>query len=203
MAIDRAIEMKGMERLDEAQTINPLYPSDAIWDHRTWSTLVQVMAWCLRAPSHYLNQCWLTMKSGHIHLRACLFSKSSLARLQEFWNSSICLYEINRKNLFKSTCPSGSFTCPGPLRSGNYGNGEPCTWWQHAHEMLKISITRACYTSTVTSTNLWDKWVNSLAPEDFCDILDLSYFQANFTSWWLRYLMWNHPQRNVTRPYLW
>ena len=39
--------------------------------------------------------------------RACLFSKSSLARLQEFWNSSICLYEIKRKNLFKSTCPTG------------------------------------------------------------------------------------------------
>ena len=25
-----------------------------------WSTLVQVTAWCLTAPSHYLNQCWLT-----------------------------------------------------------------------------------------------------------------------------------------------
>ena len=23
-----------------------------------WSTLVQGMAWCLVAPSHYLNQCW-------------------------------------------------------------------------------------------------------------------------------------------------
>ena len=27
--------------------------------HRTGSTLVQVMACCLMAPSHYLNQCWL------------------------------------------------------------------------------------------------------------------------------------------------
>ena len=24
------------------------------------STLLQVMAWCLTAPSHYLNQCWLS-----------------------------------------------------------------------------------------------------------------------------------------------
>ena len=31
-------------------------PSDAIWCHKTWSTLVQVMAWWLMAPSHYLNQ---------------------------------------------------------------------------------------------------------------------------------------------------
>ena len=49
--------------------------------------------------------------------RAWLFSKSSLARLKEFWNSLICLYETKRKNLFKSTCPTGSFTCPGPSGS--------------------------------------------------------------------------------------
>ena len=52
---------------------------------------------------------------------ACLFSKSSLAWLQEFWNSSIFLYEIKRKNLFKSTCPSSSFTCPGSSGSGKLG----------------------------------------------------------------------------------
>ena len=38
---------------------NSLVPSDAIWRHRTWSILIHVMAWCLMAPSHYLNQCWL------------------------------------------------------------------------------------------------------------------------------------------------
>ena len=39
--------------------INSLGPSDAIWRHGTRSTLAQVMACCLTAPSHYLNQCWL------------------------------------------------------------------------------------------------------------------------------------------------
>ena len=34
-----------------------MWPSDAIW--RLRSTLAQVMTWCLMAPSHYLNQCWL------------------------------------------------------------------------------------------------------------------------------------------------
>ena len=38
---------------------NSLWPSDAIWWHISGSTLVQVMACCLKAPSHYLNQCWL------------------------------------------------------------------------------------------------------------------------------------------------
>ena len=40
-------------------SLNSLGPSDAIWHWRSWSTLVQVMACCLTAPSHYLNQCWL------------------------------------------------------------------------------------------------------------------------------------------------
>ena len=40
-------------------SLNSLRPSDAIWRHRSWSTLAQVMACCLTAPSHYLNQCWL------------------------------------------------------------------------------------------------------------------------------------------------
>ena len=42
-----------------APGINSLMPSDAIWRQRTGSTLAQVMACCLTAPSHYLNQCWL------------------------------------------------------------------------------------------------------------------------------------------------
>ena len=36
-----------------------LWPSDALWRHRSGWTLVQVMAWCQMAPSHYLNQCLL------------------------------------------------------------------------------------------------------------------------------------------------
>ena len=38
---------------------NPLWPSHALWADRSGSTLAQIMAWCLTAPSHYLNQCWL------------------------------------------------------------------------------------------------------------------------------------------------
>ena len=38
---------------------NSLWPSDAIWQQGSRSTLAHVMACCLTAPSHYLNQCWL------------------------------------------------------------------------------------------------------------------------------------------------
>ena len=40
---------------------NPSWLGDIIWRQRTESILVQVMAWCLMAPSHYLNQYWLTI----------------------------------------------------------------------------------------------------------------------------------------------
>ena len=35
---------------------NSLWSSEAIWWQRSWSTLAQIMACCLAAPSHYLNQ---------------------------------------------------------------------------------------------------------------------------------------------------
>ena len=46
---------------------NSLGPSDAIWWCRSVSKLSQVMACCLTAPSHYLNQCWLIISKLHWH----------------------------------------------------------------------------------------------------------------------------------------
>ena len=40
-------------------TLTHCGPSDTIWRQRSGSTWAQVMACCLTAPSHYLNQCWL------------------------------------------------------------------------------------------------------------------------------------------------
>ena len=47
------------------QWVNSLWPSYAIWWQISWSTLAQVMACCLTAPSHYLNQCWLIISEVH------------------------------------------------------------------------------------------------------------------------------------------
>ena len=48
--------------------INRLWPSDTIWWYRSGSTLARVIACCLMAPSHYLNQCWLIIHEAHWHL---------------------------------------------------------------------------------------------------------------------------------------
>ena len=39
--------------------LNSLWPSDAIWQHRSASTLAHIMACCLTAPSQYRKQFWL------------------------------------------------------------------------------------------------------------------------------------------------
>ena len=45
-----------------ALSLKFIVPSNTIWWQRSGSTLAQVMACCLTAPSHYLNQCWLITK---------------------------------------------------------------------------------------------------------------------------------------------
>ena len=62
--------------------INSLWPSDTIWRHKSGSTLAQSIAWCLTAPSHHLNQCWLIISKVLWHSSEGIImipiSKSSL-----------------------------------------------------------------------------------------------------------------------------
>ena len=63
-----------------------LWPSDAIWRHRSMSTLAQVMACCLTAPNHYLNQCWLMISEVLWHSPDSNFTEitSDIYRWNEF-----------------------------------------------------------------------------------------------------------------------
>ena len=49
------------------EVITLLWLSDTIWWQRSGSTLAQVMACYLRAPSHYRNQCWLIISEVQWH----------------------------------------------------------------------------------------------------------------------------------------
>ena len=46
-----------------SRSFNSLWPSEATWRQISGSTLAQVMACCLMAPSHYLSQCWLIISN--------------------------------------------------------------------------------------------------------------------------------------------
>ena len=68
----------------QSHRINSLGPSDAIWRCRSGSTLAQVMACCLTAPSHYLNQCWLIISQGEWHSSEGNFTRDTSAT--NHWN---------------------------------------------------------------------------------------------------------------------
>ena len=61
------------------QWVNSLWPSDTIWRHKSGSTLAQVKACCLMAPSHYLNQCWLIISKIQWHSFECNFTRGTSA----------------------------------------------------------------------------------------------------------------------------
>ena len=65
---------------------NSLGLSDAIWQQRSGSTLAQVMACCLMAPSHYLNQCWLIISEVQWHSY-----QGNLTRMSQSSITKICL----------------------------------------------------------------------------------------------------------------
>ena len=58
---------------------NSLWPSDAIRWHRSGSTLAQVMACCLTAPSHYLTQCPLIITKVQLHASENNFMRDTSA----------------------------------------------------------------------------------------------------------------------------
>ena len=44
---------------------------------------------------------------------------------------------------------------------------------------------------------------NVIGPKEIGMKLKRSYFKADFSDWWLRYLLWNCPQMNVIGPHWW
>ena len=58
---------------------NSLWHGDVIWRHKPGSSSSHVMACCLTAPSHYLNQCWLIISEIQWKSHEGNFSSDTLA----------------------------------------------------------------------------------------------------------------------------
>ena len=84
-------------KLISAWEFNSLWPNDTIWWHTYGSTLAQVMACCLTAPSHYLNQCWLHISDILWHSPESNFTISAPASM---------LYSEYENHTFKVTATS-------------------------------------------------------------------------------------------------
>ena len=57
--------------MHRGERVNSLWPTDTIWRHKSGSTLAQVMACCLTAPNHCLNQYWLIISKVQWHSSEC------------------------------------------------------------------------------------------------------------------------------------
>ena len=94
--------------------------------HRFGSTLAQVMACCLSAPSHYLNQCWLTIKET---LNAGIHSGVMFTWLLKISIPKLCLNfthlkpqphlsgtnELIRKSTWTLWLPNSDHLAQGPV----------------------------------------------------------------------------------------
>ena len=100
---------------------NSSRPSDAIWWQWSWTTLAQVMACCLTAPSHYRNQCWLIIRGVLWHS-----SENSFAGIAQGINSG---YEFEKhilKIIFKS--PRCQWVKPGNILKEEISKWTPVFW---------------------------------------------------------------------------
>ena len=76
-----------LELLDTINFICWPVNTDAIWQYRSWLTLVQVMAWCLMAPSPYLNQSWLVTSNVLCHSPEGNFTRNAQYTINKMhWN---------------------------------------------------------------------------------------------------------------------
>ena len=75
-----------------------LWASDIIWQQRSRSTMVPVMAWGLTAPSHYLNQCWLIIKCvlQHSHERNFPWNTHIINLQDDFENDILKMSDTSR-----------------------------------------------------------------------------------------------------------
>ena len=74
--------------------VNSLSLNDAIWWHRSWLTLAQVMSYCLTAPSHYLNQYWLINGVLWHSPRTILIPQEVLMNVTRNMYSEITLFKL-------------------------------------------------------------------------------------------------------------
>ena len=134
--------------------IKSLWPSDAIWQHRSGSTLARVMVCCLMAPNQYLNQCWLIISKVQWHsLQGNLtrdnlvinkiylvISKISLKSMSLTFHSNIPGANELPFFLLKPLLEDGHFLAWHPM-SGSYAEGNQgpllLTWFNFNPSMDK------------------------------------------------------------------
>ena len=118
------------------------------------STLVQVMAWCLMAPSHYLDQCWPNV-DGIIHEKMWVPGPRNLTRLITWYH----LCSTNAQLLL--------------IRAGN-------VWGHYAHTIHLISSLAPHWQKVQTTCMIFKLIIQNSSLGSYCDIA-LIWMPKNLT----------------------
>ena len=136
--------------------------SDTIWWHGSESTLAQVMACCLTAPSHYLNQCWL-INNGHVlgHSAGSNFRTNVLTILYGFENHIVKITATSPRGQWVKQIiayrvePCSSCIQYAPLTS----SGMPVITSRGSMVLPKdLLILRPWASRTIACKNTWKIW---------------------------------------------
>ena len=133
---------------NETNTVNALWPCDAIWRHRTRSTLVQVMA-----ASHYLKQCWLIVNEILWHSTQDISSKNEL----EWYNFKLT---SSRTRWIKHVPLVRYLKLRVRHAPGMPGTFFPPPWVSDPdiHHGTCVTHVPWCMPRSLTSGFLWSRW---------------------------------------------
>ena len=110
------------------QRFNSLWPSHAISQHRSGSTLAKVMNCCLTAPSHYLNQCkhhicetlWDSPESNftvrvwgtilYDEFKNYTFEITATSPSSQWVDNMLAPHELNESRVHHAQCVGGIWT---------------------------------------------------------------------------------------------
>ena len=117
-----------------------LVSNDAIWWHRSASTLTQVMDCCPIAPSHYPNQCWLIISRV---LRPSSQSNSTVSAQLILLHNAFknCIFQIT------ATSPRGQWVNLRMSLISNHWFHGVCLGLPVLRENDMYILIPACYTS--------------------------------------------------------
>ena len=129
------------KQLEMSRQIYSLWPSDTIWWHESGSTLAQVMACCLTAPSHYLSQCWLIISLSPVAFTQGHHQKKIWRNLTVKQDGK-CIFKISSRDQWVNTLrPRDNYVNP-VCCIAIVCHQVRCMYWGHLGHFHSSPVTR-------------------------------------------------------------
>ena len=148
----------GPKENSSANGFVPVLISQTADDQKSWSTRVQVMACCLMAPSHYLNQCWpINHQWG------------ALAFIWECYHNKICRYQSIRLNFLNRILTNDLISWLTPSICSTLAHLKYCEWNQDVISQTTLHLPQ--FGSSVLNKHLHTVEFGEIILTKLCKII--------------------------------